>query len=116
MFGSSLDFVCYVVLSAAWMNLQHVLLLLHYILLSCSSYLSGIYLFISLSSYSVTILVSISFLLVSLYASRPLGRPRRRCVYNIRMDLQEVGCRYVDWTGLAQDRDRWQTLVSAVMN
>ena len=37
-------------------------------------------------------------------------------VYNIRMDLQEVGCGYVDWIGLAQDRDRWRTLVSAVMN
>ena len=47
---------------------------------------------------------------------RPLGRPRHRCVDNIRMDLQEVGCRYVDWIGLAQDRDRWRTLVSAVMN
>ena len=35
---------------------------------------------------------------------------------NIRMDLQDVGCGYVDWTGLAQDRDRWRTLVSAVMN
>ena len=32
------------------------------------------------------------------------------------MDLQEVGCRYIDWIGLAQDRDRWRTLVSAVMN
>ena len=47
---------------------------------------------------------------------RPLGRPRRRWVDNIRMDLQEVGRRYVDWIGLAQDRDRWRTLVSAVMN
>jgi len=47
---------------------------------------------------------------------RPLGRPRRRWVFNIRMDLQEVGCGYVDWIGLAQDRDRWRTLVSAVMN
>jgi hypothetical protein len=47
---------------------------------------------------------------------RPLGRPRRRWVNNIRMDLQEVGCRYMDWIGLAQDRDRWRTLVSAVMN
>jgi hypothetical protein len=37
-------------------------------------------------------------------------------VDNIRMDLQEVGCGYVDWIGLAQDRDRWQTRVSAVMN
>jgi len=47
---------------------------------------------------------------------RPLGRPRRRWVDNIRMDLQEVECGYVDWIGLAQDRDRWRTLVSAVMN
>jgi len=47
---------------------------------------------------------------------RPLGRPRRRWVYNFRMALQEVGCGYMDWIGLAQDRDRWQTLVSAVMN
>jgi hypothetical protein len=47
---------------------------------------------------------------------RPLGRPRRRWVDNIRMDLQEVGCGYMEWIGLAQDRDRWQMLVSAVMN
>ena len=47
---------------------------------------------------------------------RPLGRPRRRWADNIRMDRQEVGCLYVDWIGLAQDRDRWRTLVSAVMN
>ena len=46
----------------------------------------------------------------------PLGRPRRRWVDNIMMDLQEVGCGYMDWIGLAQDRDRWRTLVSAVMN
>ena len=47
---------------------------------------------------------------------RQLGRPGRRWVDNIRMDLQEVGCGYMDWIGLAQDRDRWRTLVSAVMN
>ena len=47
---------------------------------------------------------------------RSLGIPRRRWVDNIRMDLQEVGCGYMDWIGLAQDRDRWRTLVSAVMN
>ena len=47
---------------------------------------------------------------------RPLGRPRRRWVDNIRTYLQEVGCGHVDWIGLAQDRDRWRTLVSAVMN
>ena len=44
----------------------------------------------------------------------PLGRPTRRWVDNIRMDLQEVGCGYMEWIGLAQDRDRWRTLVSAV--
>ena len=47
---------------------------------------------------------------------RPVGKPRRRWVDNIRMDLQEVGYGYMDWIGLAQDRDRWRTLVSAVMN
>jgi len=47
---------------------------------------------------------------------RPLGRPRRRWVDNIRMDLQEVGCGCMDWIRMAQDRDRWRTLVSAVMN
>ena len=47
---------------------------------------------------------------------RPLWRPRRRWVDNIRTDLQEVGCGYVNWIGLAQDRDGWRRLVSAVMN
>jgi len=47
---------------------------------------------------------------------RPLGRPRRRWVDNIRIDFQKVGCGCVDWIGLAQDRDMWRTLVSAVMN
>ena len=47
---------------------------------------------------------------------RPLGRPRRRWVDNIRTDLQEVGCGYMDWIWLAQDRDGWRALVSAVMN
>ena len=47
---------------------------------------------------------------------RLLERSRRRWVDNITMDLQEVGCGYMDWIGLAQDRDRWRTLVRAVMN
>jgi len=47
---------------------------------------------------------------------RPLGRPRRRWVDNIRTDFQEVGCGYMDWIGLDQYRDSWRTLVSAVMN
>ena len=42
---------------------------------------------------------------------RPMGRPRRRWVDNIRMGLEEVGCGYMDWIGLAQDRDWWRTLV-----
>jgi len=46
---------------------------------------------------------------------RPLGRPRCRWVY-IKIYLQKVGCGYMDWIGLAQDRDRWRALVSAVMN
>jgi hypothetical protein len=47
---------------------------------------------------------------------RPLGRPRRRWEDNIKMALQEVGCGGLDWIELAQDRDRWRALVSAVMN
>jgi hypothetical protein len=47
---------------------------------------------------------------------KQLGRPRRRWVDNIWMGLQEVGCGYMDWIGLALDRHRWRTLVSAVMN
>jgi hypothetical protein len=47
---------------------------------------------------------------------RPLGRLRRRWEDNIKMDLQEVGCRDMDWTDLAQNRDRWLALVNAVMN
>ena len=47
---------------------------------------------------------------------RPLGRPRRRWVDNIGMDLQEVRCGNMDWIGLAQDTDGWRTFVSAVMN
>jgi len=48
--------------------------------------------------------------------TRPLGRPRRRWEDNIKMDLQEVGGACGDWIDLAQDRDRWQALVSTVMN
>ena len=58
--------------------------------------------------YSVTF--NFLLLLVSMW------RPRHRWVDNIRMDLQEVGCGHVDWVGLAQDRDSWRTLLSAVMN
>jgi hypothetical protein len=46
----------------------------------------------------------------------PLGRPRRRWEDNFRMHLQEVGCECGDWIGLAQDRDWWRALLSAVRN
>jgi hypothetical protein len=47
---------------------------------------------------------------------RPLGRPRRRWEDNIKMDLQEVRWEDMDWIDMAQDRDRWRAVVSAVMN
>jgi len=47
---------------------------------------------------------------------RPLGRPRHRWEDNIKMDLQEFGCGVMDWIELAQVRDRWRALVTAVMN
>ena len=47
---------------------------------------------------------------------RPLEGPRHKRVDNIRTDLQEMGCGYVYWIGLASDRDRWRKLVGAVMN
>jgi hypothetical protein len=51
-----------------------------------------------------------------LEGKRPLGRPRCRWEDNIKLDLQEVGGGYGDWMELAQDRDRWQALVSTVKN
>jgi len=47
---------------------------------------------------------------------RPLGRPRRRWDFNIKMNLKEVRWRGMGWFDLAQDRDRWRALVNAVMN
>ena len=47
---------------------------------------------------------------------RPLGRPKRRWLDNIKMDLQDVGCRGMDWIELVKDRDRCRALVNAVMN
>jgi hypothetical protein len=46
---------------------------------------------------------------------RPLGRPRRRWVYNIRMDLLELGWGDIDRTGLARDRNRWRAIVNSVL-
>jgi hypothetical protein len=47
---------------------------------------------------------------------RPLGRPRRRWVDNIKMDLGEVGWGDVVWIGLAKDRNRWRALVNSLLN
>jgi hypothetical protein len=47
---------------------------------------------------------------------RPLGRPRRRWVDNIKMDLREIEWDGMDWFELAQDRDQWRALVNTVMN
>ena len=47
---------------------------------------------------------------------KPLGRSRHRWEYNIKMDLQEVGCEGMDWLELAEDRNRWRALVNGVMN
>jgi len=47
---------------------------------------------------------------------KPLGRPRHSWENNIKMDLQEVGCEGMDWLDLAEDRNRWRTLVNGVMN
>jgi hypothetical protein len=47
---------------------------------------------------------------------RQLGRPRRRCANNIRMDLRKIGWEFVDWMHLTQDRDQWRDLVNIIMN
>jgi hypothetical protein len=47
---------------------------------------------------------------------RPLGRPRRRWVDNIKMDLREMGLDGVDWMDMAQDRDQWRAFVNTVLN
>jgi hypothetical protein len=47
---------------------------------------------------------------------RPLGRPRRRWMDNIKMDLREIGCNGVDWIDMAQIRDQWRALVNTVLN
>jgi hypothetical protein len=51
-----------------------------------------------------------------LQGKRPLGRPRRRWIDNIKIDLLEIGLSVVDWIGLAQHRYRWRALVNSVMN
>jgi hypothetical protein len=56
-----------------------------------------------------------SLMVIKSEGNRPLGRPRRRWVNNIRMDLGDVGWGDLEWIGLAQDRDRWRALLNAVM-
>jgi hypothetical protein len=55
-------------------------------------------------------------LVENLEGKRPLGRPRRRWVDNIKMDLREIGWDGRDWIDLARDRDQWRALEDAVMN
>jgi len=47
---------------------------------------------------------------------RPHGTPRRRWEDNIKMNLEQMGCGFMDWIELAQDRDRWRALVNGLMN
>jgi hypothetical protein len=58
----------------------------------------------------------ISLLLLCSEGKRPVRRPRRRWVDNIKMDLGEVGRGDVDWIGLTKDRNRWRALVNLVLN
>jgi hypothetical protein len=55
-------------------------------------------------------------LVVKSEGRRPVGRPRHRWEDSVKMDHQEVGCGGMDWIDLAQDRNRWQTLVNVLMN
>jgi hypothetical protein len=58
----------------------------------------------------------IRILVGNLEGKKPLGRPRRRWVDNIKMDLGEIGWDGMDWIELAQDRDQWRALVDTAMN
>jgi hypothetical protein len=55
-------------------------------------------------------------ILVGKPGGRPLGRPRRRWVDNIKMDLREIGLNGVDWIDMAEDKDQWRALVNTVLN
>jgi hypothetical protein len=70
----------------------------------------------SILSLSPPILLPNGILVGKPKGKRPLGRPRRRCVDNIKMDLGEIGWDGRDWIELAQDRDQWRAVVNTVMN
>jgi hypothetical protein len=55
-------------------------------------------------------------LVVNPEGKSPLGRPRRRLVDNIKMDLREIGWDGMDWIDLAQDRNQWRALVNTILN
>jgi hypothetical protein len=66
--------------------------------------------------HTETLWAECRFLVEKPEGKRPLGRPRRRWIENIKMDLLEIGLSVVDWIGLAQDRYRWRVLVNSMMN
>jgi hypothetical protein len=53
---------------------------------------------------------------VGIWKKEPAGKDRRLCEDNIKMGLKEIGIEGVDWTDLAQGRDKWRAAVNAVMN
>jgi hypothetical protein len=76
-----------------------------------------VFLYIMLSSEHLNQSVNFNRLLLGKpEGRRPLGRPRRRWLYNIRMGIVEVGWSDEDWIGLAQDWDRWRALVTSLLN
>jgi hypothetical protein len=74
----------------------------------------------SSSSLLISLNLRLAWLLIIHFyiieGKRPLGRPRRRWVDNIKMDLREIGWDGVDWFDMAQDRDQWTALVNMVLN
>jgi hypothetical protein len=66
--------------------------------------------------YKISFVATAVLLVGKPEGKRPLGRPRRRCVDNIRMDLGEVGWGDVDWIDLAKDRNTWRAFVNSVLN
>jgi hypothetical protein len=68
------------------------------------------------SNNEIRNIISSALLVGKPEGKRPMGRPRRRWVDNIKMDLGEIGWDGRDWIELAQDRDQWRALVNTVMN